>query len=119
MSIKEKLESQLKNNELSNTTGSRNILDIIYGMFDSNDYVKIKNPMKVEAGWLYTDPKETRIEQPDSATRRIYYGKQKIYIMKPGETKIMQGWLAYAGLSNIDRKSTRLNSSHQINSYAV
>jgi hypothetical protein len=100
------LEAQLKASMVSNDTssdynsGSKKLLiDLLYDKFGADDLVKIKNFTDKPTGWVYSDKKSLKIEQPNEFTRRVWQGEQKTRVLKAGETVIVPGWEAYVGLN--------------------
>ena len=106
MSAKELTAEELLNQQLGgmeNGAGSarRSLRERLQDMFRGDDLVKIKNFTSYSVGWVYSDPKDINVEQPDKITRRITgIGRdyQKARVLKPGETKVVPGWEAYVGL---------------------
>lgn len=83
----------------SASDGSRKLLiDLLHDLFGADDLVKIKNFTKSKTGWVYSDKKSIRIEQPNEFTRRVWQGEQKVRVVEPGKTVIVPGWEAYVGL---------------------
>lgn len=83
----------------SSSDGSKKLMvDLLHDRFEADDLVKIKNFTKRKTGWVYSDQKTTKIEQPNEFTRRVWQGEQKVRVLKPGETIIVPGWEAYVGL---------------------
>lgn len=106
MSAKELTAEELLNQELGgmeNGAGSarQSLRERLQEMFRGDDLVKVKNFTSYNVGWVYSDPKDINVEQPDKITRRITgIGRdfQKARVLKPGETKVIPGWEAYVGL---------------------
>jgi len=67
-------------------------------LFSGNDLVTIKNTLGVKSGYVYTDPKDEQVSQPDRVTRRVEFGDPKAVIMEADETKTVPGWQAYIAL---------------------
>lgn len=83
----------------SSADGSKKLMvDLLHDKFGADELVKIKNFTKRKTGWVYSDHKSIRIEQPDEFTRRVWQGEQKVRILEPGKTVIVPGWEAYVGL---------------------
>ena len=79
--------------------GSKKLMvDLLHDKFGADDLVKIKNFTKNKTGWVYSDQKSLRIEQPNEFTRRVWQGEQKVRVLEPGKTVIVPGWEAYVGL---------------------
>ena len=79
--------------------GSKKLMvDILHDKFGADDLVKIKNFTKNPTGWVYSDQKSLKIEQPNEFTRRVWQGEQKVRVLEPGKTVIVPGWEAYVGL---------------------
>lgn len=79
--------------------GSKKLMvDLLHDKFGADDLVKIKNFTKTKTGWVYSDHKTLRIEQPNEYTRRVWQGDQKVRVLNPGQTVIVPGWEAYVGL---------------------
>lgn len=79
--------------------GSKKLMvDLLHDKFGADDLVKIKNFTKNKTGWVYSDQKSLRIEQPNEFTRRVWQGEQKVRVLEPGQTVIVPGWEAYVGL---------------------
>lgn len=83
----------------STADGSKKLMvDLLHDKFGADDLVKIKNFTKSKTGWVYSDQKTVRIEQPNEFTRRVWQGEQKVRVLEPGKTVIVPGWEAYVGL---------------------
>lgn len=83
----------------SSADGSKKLMiDLLHDKFGADDLVKIKNFTKNKTGWVYSDHKSLRIEQPNEFTRRVWQGEQKVRVLEPGKTVIVPGWEAYVGL---------------------
>ena len=82
--------------------GRMTIDESLHKYFAPTDLVTIKNPFDFDTGWVYSDPKDIRVEQPSPETRRVYgIGRkfQKTRILHAGESVVVQGWEAYVGLT--------------------
>lgn len=82
--------------------GRMTIDESLHQYFAPTDLVTIKNPFNFDTGWVYSDPKDIRIEQPSPETRRVYgIGRkyQKTRILHAGESVVVQGWEGYVGLT--------------------
>ena len=83
----------------SDTDGSKKLMvDLLHERFGADDLVKIKNFTKKVTGWVYSDHKTFKLEQPNEFTRRVWQGEQKTRVLEPGKTVIVPGWEAYVGL---------------------
>ena len=83
----------------SSSDGSKKLMvDLLHDRFGADDLVKIKNFTKRRTGWVYSDHKTLRVEQPNEFTRRVWQGEQKVRVLEPGQTVIVPGWEAYVGL---------------------
>lgn len=93
-------EAQLLNGSTpSMADGSKKLMvDLLHEQFGADDLVKIKNFTKKKTGWVYSDHKTLKIEQPNEFTRRVWQGEQKVRVLEPGQTVIVPGWEAYVGL---------------------
>ena len=81
------------------TDGSKKLMvDLLHDTFGADDLVKIKNFTNKKTGWVYSDRRLLRVEQPNEFTRRVWQGEQKHRILNPGQTVIVPGWEAYIGL---------------------
>lgn len=79
--------------------GSKKLMvDLLHDRFGADDLVKIKNFTKRKTGWVYSDQRSLRVEQPNEFTRRVWQGEQKVRVLEPGQTVIVPGWEAYVGL---------------------
>lgn len=79
--------------------GSKKLMvDLLHDKFGADDLVEIKNFTKKKTGWVYSDQKSLRIEQPNEFTRRVWQGEQKVRVLEPGKSVIVPGWEAYVGL---------------------
>ena len=90
---------------LAGSTGSAGVdgskklmVDLLHDKFGADDLVKIKNFTKRKTGWVYSDHKTLKVEQPNEFTRRVWQGEQKVRVLDPGQTVIVPGWEAYVGL---------------------
>ena len=83
----------------TSTDGSKKLMvELLHEKFGADDLVKIKNFTKNKTGWVYSDHKTLKIEQPNEFTRRVWQGEQKVRILEPGKTVVIPGWEAYVGL---------------------
>lgn len=82
-----------------NNNQSKGIREVVAELFKPLDYVTITNFTDFDWGWVYTDPSEEVVSQPDSATRRVQFGPAKSRVLKPGESVIVPGWEAYIALT--------------------
>jgi hypothetical protein len=79
--------------------GSKKLMvDLLHDKFGADDLVKIKNFTKRTTGWVYSDRRLLKVEQPNEFTRRVWQGKQKVRVLEPGQVVIVPGWEAYVGL---------------------
>lgn len=79
--------------------GSKKLMvDLLHDKFGADELVKIKNFTKRKTGWVYSDQKSLKVEQPNEFTRRVWQGEQKVRVLEPGKTVIIPGWEAYVGL---------------------
>lgn len=103
--------------------GSKKLMvDLLHEKFGADDLVKIKNFTDTKTGWVYSDQKSLRVEQPNEFTRRVWQGEQKVRVLEPGKTVIVPGWEAYVGLVRFYKQyiadkypnelAVRLNSPH-------
>lgn len=82
--------------------GRMTIDELLHTYFAPTDLVTVKNPFGFNTGWVYSDPKDIKIEQPSPETRRVYgIGREfaKTRILHSGESVVLQGWEAYVGLT--------------------
>lgn len=105
------LESQLLQGARGVQNNTENMLERLAKMFSATDLVTVKNILPDPFGWVYTDPKETVITQPDSATRRVEYGAPKARTLEPGATKTIPGWEAYIALERMWKTYAQLDLS--------
>lgn len=120
------LEASLLNGARGVQNSTENMLERLAKMFTATDLVTIRNILPEPFGWVYTDPKETVITQPDSATRRVEFGKPKAHSLEVGATKTIPGWEAYIALErmwkafaqiDIEKISFVLTSSQEMDSF--
>ena len=79
--------------------GSKKLMvDLLHDTFGADDLVKIKNFTNKKTGWVYSDRRLLKVEQPNEFTRRVWQGEQKVRVLNPGQTVIVPGWEAYVGL---------------------
>lgn len=81
--------------------GTMSFRERLSKLFDGSDLVTIKNILGHDAGWVYADPKKERVEQPDTATKRVTFGDPEAKILKNGETITIPGWQAYIALERM------------------
>lgn len=105
------LEAQLLQGARGVQNNTENMLERLAKMFSATDLVTVKNILPDPFGWVYTDPKETVITQPDSATRRVEYGAPKARTLEPGATKTIPGWEAYIALERMWKTYAQLDLS--------
>lgn len=98
---KDNFEEQLLAGSTPSTgaDGSKKLMvDLLHDKFGADDLVKIKNFTDIKTGWVYSDQKSLKVEQPNEFTRRVWQGEQKVRVLEPGKTVIVPGWEAYVGL---------------------
>ena len=93
--------AELLKNARGTTSDSKSFRELLGDTFSGTKIVTIKNILTDEFGYVYTDPEEETVEQPDTATRRVYFGEPKARVLDVGETVTMQGWEAYIALGNM------------------
>lgn len=92
-------EQLLAGSTPTSSDGSKKLMvDLLHERFGADDLVKIKNFTKKKTGWVYSDQKGLKVEQPNEFTRRVWQGAQKTRVVAPGKTVIVPGWEAYVGL---------------------
>ena len=100
-------EQLLAGSSPSNTDGAKKLMvDLLHDKFGADDLVKIKNFTKRKTGWVYSDQKTLRVEQPNEFTRRVWQGEQKVRVLEPGQVVIVPGWEAYVGLVRFFKQYT-------------
>lgn len=95
------LEAQLLQGARGVQNNTENMLERLSKMFKAADLVTIKNPFDEAFGWVYTDPGETTVEQPDTVTRRVNFGAAKARTLDVGESRTIPGWEAYIALERM------------------
>ena len=99
----------------STSDGSKKLMvDLLHERFGADDLVKIKNFTKRRTGWVYSDHKTLKIEQPNEFTRRVWQGVQKTRVLEPGQTVIVPGWEAYVGLVRFYKQYIAENFSGKV-----
>ena len=93
----------------SNT--SKTFLEVLHNTFSGSDLVTIKNVMDHDTGWVYVDPKEEKVDQPDRTTRRVTWGEPKAKVLKPGETITIPGWQAFVALDRLYKEYAQQDAS--------
>lgn len=79
--------------------GSKKLMvDLLHDKFGADDLVKIVNFTTFKTGWVYSDHRSLKIEQPNEFTRRVWQGAQKVRVLEPGQSVIVPGWEAYVAL---------------------
>lgn len=92
-------EQLLAGSNATAADGSKKLMvDLLHDKFGADDLVKVKNFTKRKTGWVYSDQRTLRVEQPNEFTRRVWQGQQKVRVLEPGQTVIVPGWEAYVGL---------------------
>ena len=95
--------------------GSKKLMvDLLHDKFGADDLVKIKNFTKKKTGWVYSDHKTLKVEQPNEFTRRVWQGEQKVRVLNPGQTVIVPGWEAYVGLVRFYKQYIAENFSGKV-----
>ena len=120
------LEASLLQGARGVQNNTENMLERLAKTFKPIDLVTIRNVLPEPFGWVYTDPSETVITQPDSATRRVEYGKPKANSLEVDGTKTIPGWQAYIALErmwkayaqlDIEKISFVLTSSQEMDAF--
>ena len=92
-------EQLLAGSNATSADGSKKLMvDLLHDKFGADDLVKIKNFTKSKTGWVYSDQRTLKVEQPNEFTRRVWQGQQKVRVLEPGQTVIVPGWEAYVGM---------------------
>ena len=79
--------------------GAKLLVDRLHDLFGGDDLVRVNNFTKRIIGWVYCDKKNTRVEQPNEFTRRVWQGPQKARSVNPGKSIVIPGWEAFVALS--------------------
>lgn len=95
------VESLLQNASRTTSTDNKSLREILADEFKGTNLITIKNVLSHDFGWVYTDPEEEDVQQPDSATRRVFFGEPKARVLKAGETVTIQGWEGYIALTRM------------------
>lgn len=103
------LEASLLQGARGVQNSTENMLERLAKEFTATDLVTIKNILPDPFGWVYTDPKETTVEQPDSATRRVNFGAPKAHSLDVNATKTIPGWEAYIALERMWKAYAQLD----------
>lgn len=120
------LESTLLQGARGVQNSTENMLERLAKTFTATDLVTIKNILPEPFGWVYTDPKETVVVQPDSATRRVSFGEPKVHSLEIDGQKTIPGWEAYIALERmwkayaqleIEKISFVLTSTQEMDSF--
>lgn len=94
------LQQQIGGNGASD--GIRRLfIERLHFKFRGDDIITLKNPFSFDTGWVYSDPKDIEIEQPDKYTQRIGgigNGYQKARVLKAGKSIRIQGWEGYIAI---------------------
>ena len=94
------LQQQLGGN--GSTDGVRRpLMERLHDKFRGDDIITIKNPFDFDTGWVYSDPKDIQITQPDKYTQRIDgigNGYQKARVLKAGKSIRIPGWEGYIAI---------------------
>lgn len=120
------LEASLLQGARGVQNNTENMLERLAKTFKPIDLVTIRNVLPEPFGWVYTDPSETVITQPDSATRRVEFGAPKASSLEVDGTKTIPGWQAYIALErmwkayaqlDIEKISFVLTSSQEMDAF--
>lgn len=82
--------------------GRLSLREALMEYFSPTDLVTIKNPFSFHTGWVYSDPKDIRVEQPSAETRRVYgVGREfaKTRVLRARAELVIPGWEAYVGVT--------------------
>ena len=94
------LQQQLGGN--GSTDGLRRpLMERLHDKFRGDDIITVKNPFDFDTGWVYSDPKDIQITQPDKFTQRIDgigNGYQKARVLKAGKSIRIPGWEGYIAI---------------------
>lgn len=120
------LEASLLQGARGVQNNTENMLERLAKTFKPIDLVTIRNVLPEPFGWVYTDPSETVITQPDSVTRRVEFGAPKASSLEVDGTKTIPGWQAYIALErmwkayaqlDIEKISFVLTSSQEMDAF--
>lgn len=95
---------------------SKSIREVLRDMFDPTDYVKLKNFLDYPIGWVYTNPKDEKVEQPSASVRRVTFGQPKSRILKPGEVCVVMGGEAYVAIPRVFKQYAQQNGGLSMSS---
>lgn len=79
----------------------KTISELLNGKFSPDEMVTIKNTTDKTTFWVYSDRKETTIDQVDKYTQHVQQGPQKYRKLEPNETLVIPGWEAHVALTQI------------------
>ena len=94
------LQQQLGSNGTSD--GMRRLfMERLHDKFRGDDIITIKNPFDFDTGWVYSDPRDLVVTQPDKVTQRIDgigNGYQKARVLRAGKSIRIPGWEGYIAI---------------------
>lgn len=97
----QQLEQELQGGVSAPGSASKTLAQELSEMFRSDDYVIIKNPFKHKTGWIYVDPHDEVVEEPNHNTRRVYHGPRQIRVLDEGASVTVRGWEALVALDRL------------------
>lgn len=99
--IEQQLEQELQNGINAPSSDSKTLMQELSEMFRADDYVVIKNPFNHKTGWIYVDPHDEKVDEPNSNTRRVYHGPRQIRVLDEGASVTVRGWEALVALDRL------------------
>lgn len=90
---------------------NESIMERLYKRFRATDFIRVINPDTEPFSWVYSDPKDEIVEQPDRITKHIYPGKPKITTLQPGESRVILGGEGYVMIDAAVKKLIQKNSA--------
>lgn len=94
------LQQQLTGNGTSD--GIRRLfIERLHDKFRGDDIITVRNPFDFDTGWVYADPRDMKITQPDKVTQRVEGigpGFQKARVLKAGQSIRIPGWEGYIAI---------------------
>jgi hypothetical protein len=101
------LDSSTRGTEVASSQSMR---EILRGMFEPSDYVKLTNPFKYSMGWVYANPaKQPKSEQTSGAGKRVYHGVQDKKVLNPGESTAVTGGEAYVAIERMYKRYVQID----------
>src|SRR5260221_2834029 len=95
-------EAQVRDTEKNPET--QTFRDRLMDKFKAHEFVRVINIDNIPFRWQSMPVTKEHVEQPDSATQRVYREPADILELEAGKSAIVEGWRAYIMIEDLFKK---------------